>query len=84
MNKRELTILERAFSREIEAALTRTLPLLQTKSKLAEKMVADGLLERVEIIHGRPPFQVKFSGYVLTHAGRYEYCATCRDEDAAA
>lgn len=79
MNKRELAILEKAFVREIDAALTRTVPILQTKSKLAEKLVADGLLERVEVTCGRPPMQVKASGYVLTHAGRYEYCATCVD-----
>lgn len=79
MRKAELRILEQAFEREIDAALTRgKLHLLQTRSKLAEKLADEGYLSRAKVtIMGYPPVIV--SGFELTHLGRMTYCATCED-----
>lgn len=77
MNKREAALLEKAFIAEVDAALGK-LPIwfLQTKSKLAEKLVDEGYLQRVETkVGGRFPVVVK--GFELTHLGRLEYCSTC-------
>lgn len=72
MNKRELALLEKAFVAEMGGVP------LQTKSKLAEKLVDDGMLERVyHVLEGRPPVIIK--GFGLTHAGRYEYGKSCED-----
>ena len=76
MKKQELALLERAFGNEISAALEGSPRLMQTKSKLADELVAKGLLSKcVESWRG-----MKFEGYELTHAGRFAYCATCEDE----
>ena len=80
MKKSEIAILEKAFCAEINGALEKTSSLLQTKSKIAQKLAVDGLLMKsTEIIQcGRFPIEV--SGYSLTHAGRIAYCLTCEDE----
>jgi hypothetical protein len=77
MNKKDLALLERAFDHEIRAALTGTPHVMQTKSNArADALVIDGLLTKcVEVWRG-----VRITGYVLTHAGRYAYCAKCPDE----
>lgn len=77
MNKKEMALLEKAFSAEIEAALTKSrFYMIQTKTVLAEKLVADGLLRKVsERLHG--PFPCTVDGYALTEAGRLAYCMTC-------
>lgn len=77
MNKRELSILERAYVAEIDGALSKHPGIMQIKSKLAKKLVDDGLLQEAEhsFVDG---FVIK--GYVLTHAGRVVYCSTCEDE----
>jgi hypothetical protein len=78
MNKRELDLLERAFAAEIDAAVSNGLGILQTKSKLAEQMVRDGLLERRRVtLGGRVPVAVE--GYGLTLLGNLTYCMTCDD-----
>ena len=78
MTKQELNLLERAFAAEIGAAIEGAPRPMCTKSKLAETLVADGLLAKcVEVWRG-----IKFEGYELTHAGRFAYCATCAAEDA--
>lgn len=77
MKKPELKILEKAYSCEIEAALRpNTLPVMQTKSKLAEKLVADGLLQTAEFRFGGQ-FPVIVRGYLLTELGRMTYCMSC-------
>ena len=77
MNKREFAMLEKAFEAEVNGALSRSgLSMIQTTSKTAEKLVADGLLKRADrLIGGIHPVQV--SGFELTHAGRLLYCAMC-------
>ena len=81
MNKRELALLEKAFESEIEHAITkRGFAFMQTTSKLAKKLVDDGMLVEVtEVLGGQ--FPVTLHGYLLTHLGRYTYCATCSGEE---
>ena len=75
MNKRELKVLEAAFSQEIEAALDGGIRLYQTKSKLAEKLADEGYLNRTEIVFpGR--FPVTLKGYMLTLLGNAAYCTS--------
>ena len=73
----ELDILGKAFEREIDGALCGHNGLLQTKSKVAEKLVADGYLAKREYVIGIR-FPVTVSGYELTHAGRIAYCDSDR------
>lgn len=80
MNKRELTLLERAFSQEIDAALNNGIGVFQTKSKLAQILVEQGLLKKVkEVLGGR--FPVTIEGYALTPQGHLTYCMSCEDVD---
>ena len=80
MNKKELQLLEKAFDAEVHAALSGGLHLIQTRQKLAEKMVADGLLaEKTIILGGRFPVTVK--GFELTEFGRMTYCMGCEPPD---
>jgi hypothetical protein len=77
MSKRELAILEKAFRAEIEYALgNQLLWFMQTKSKLALKLVDEGLLQAVSTTLNRG-LPITFKGYALTHAGRIAYCASC-------
>lgn len=77
MNSLELALLEKAFATEIDAALNHTPRVIQTKSvKLADKLVADGLLRKSEEIYG-VHLPVRLKGYELTEAGRRAYCMTC-------
>ena len=79
MNKKDIGLLGLAFEAEIGGALEGKPSLMQTKAiTRADALVADGLLTKcVECWCG-----VKLEGYELTHAGRFAYCATCKDEDA--
>lgn len=83
MTKNELLVLGQTFGAEIEDALNVGIGLLQTKSKSAKKLVADGyLLEVREVLGGQ--FPVTVDGYRLTQLGMLTYCAsikkTCTDE----
>jgi len=79
MTKRELELLGKAFEAEINGALRKGPRIFQTKSRLAKKLVEDGLLrEAKESIPGWPPIEVK--GYELTELGRLVYCTSCGDE----
>ncbi len=79
-----MALLEAAFEREVNDALSGGLGIFQTQSKLAEKMAADGLLEPRAATLGRPPLMVTVRGYGLTHAGRMLYCMSCEDTPSAA
>lgn len=74
MDKREMALLERAYSAEVSAALGKSgMNLMQTKSKLAEKLVEEGFLRKRSIrMHG--PWPCTVDGYELTEAGRLAYC----------
>jgi len=79
MNKAEIAMLGNAFNIEINAALTGAVPLMQSRSKVAQKLVDEGLLERASYtLNGR--FPVTIDGLQLTHAGRLYYCSSCEDE----
>jgi hypothetical protein len=80
--KAELRMLGRAFEAEVSAALAKSgIPgLLQTKSALAKKLAADGLLAHRELDYGGR-FPVVIRGYSLTELGRLTYCMSCADED---
>lgn len=79
MKKAELAVLERAFNAEVSAAMSHGLPVLQTRSKVAKRLMDEGYLAWHSIqLDGWPPVTV--SGYVLTHAGRLEYCLSCEGE----
>lgn len=76
MNKRKLALLERAFSAEIDSALSGGLGIMQTRSKLADDLVLDGYLAKAKrTIAGH--LSVTRDGYVLTELGRYAYCVSC-------
>lgn len=76
MTKKEKELLERAFAQEVDAALTGGPHVIQTRSKLAKKLVDDGLLREFEItLLGGLPVTIK--GYELTEVGRFVYCTTC-------
>lgn len=72
MDKKRLALLEKAFAAEVEGAFKRsTLRMMQTKSKLAETMVSEGLLTKsTALISGI----VRVEGYELTPAGHMAYC----------
>lgn len=76
MTKRENELLGLAFAKEVESAITGGAHVIQTKSKLAKKLVGDGFLREVEItMPGRFPVRIK--GHELTEAGRLMYCTSC-------
>lgn len=78
MDKKSLLLLEKAFSSEIEGALNGSSDVMQTRSKLAEKLVEDGyLMKAKDRLGGR--FPVTIEGYRLTHFGRLTYCASCEE-----
>ena len=70
MNKKEFALLELAFAAELDFTLPWELRFIQSKTKLAEKMVADGLFTKIT----RKWRGVTMQGYVLTFQGHYEYC----------
>lgn len=77
MDKREMALLEKAFANEVNGAIMKTPHVMQTKSKLADKLVADGLLRKAEVVYGPGVFAIRIVGYELTEAGRMAYCMTC-------
>lgn len=83
MNKKELALLEKAFAIEVSGALNGYDGMLQTKSKLAEKLVADGYLASHTIRHGGQ-FPVISHGYRLTLAGHLTYCLSCEGDEVKA
>ena len=78
MNKKEIALLERAYTAEVEAALSKSgVHVMQTKAKtLAEKLVSDGFL-RTASVRAPGPWPCTVDGYELTEAGRLAYCLTC-------
>ena len=74
MTARKLQLLEKAFNAEIESALLgHRFHFMQTKSKLADALVDEGYLNKVEQRDGLWLFQ----GYCLTELGRFTYCSYC-------
>lgn len=79
MNKRKIALLEKAFDAEITAALDNTgLFVVQTKSKLAAELEAEGLLRKLTVtMNGWPAIEI--TGYALTELGRMTYCMEYAD-----
>ena len=77
MSQKELALLEKAFAAEIDAAINKTPRVMQTRSKLAAKLVADGLLREASEVFGHGPFAVRLAWYELTELGRLAYCTSC-------
>jgi hypothetical protein len=76
VNKKDIAILARAYECEVYGALMHKPSTMQTKSARVDALVADGLLAPcVEVWRG-----IRIEGYELTHAGRFAYCETCKDE----
>ncbi|MGJ8524276.1 hypothetical protein R84981_003001 [Carnimonas sp. R-84981] len=74
MNKRQLAVLERVFTDEVNRSKYPT----YIKSKVAQQLCEDGYLGEVSVtLPGAIPVVIK--GYQLTHAGRFAYCDSCRD-----
>lgn len=80
MDKRSLAILEKAFCAEIDEAVSGGIGLMQTKSKIAEKLVESGHIEKSSTLIGER-FPVTVEGYRLTHLGRLTYCLTCDERN---
>ncbi len=79
MNKKELALLEMAFAAEIDGALSKNpvMQIMQTESKLAAKLVTDGMLVNKSMRTGGNPWPCTVDGYVLTELGRLTYCMSC-------
>ena len=74
MTSQQMKLLEKAFSAEIEAAVSKSqLPIIQTKAACADALVAEGMLRKVHI-RPRGSFPVTLEGYSLTDYGRFIYC----------
>lgn len=72
MNKPELQLLGKVWEAEVNAALSSNgIHVFQTKSKVAEKLAQEGLIELATVNFKG----VKILGYQLTHLGRFTYCS---------
>ena len=81
MTARELALLERAFDAEVRAAILHHVThLIQLRGKLADNLVADGLLRKTSTQLRGFSGTVTISGYELTELGRLTYCMTCEDD----
>lgn len=69
MNSRELALLEKAYSAEVEAALNGGSRLVQVRSQLAEKLVLEGYLREAQEVVGTGLLAVRSQGLELTEAG---------------
>ncbi|MFA6290143.1 MAG: hypothetical protein WC637_00100 [Victivallales bacterium] len=69
MTKRELDFLEKCFARQLEGYL------FQSKSKLADKLEAEGFICKESKYFGRDRFgAIVCHGYALTYKGNFAYC----------
>lgn len=74
MNKRQLAVLKRVFTDEINCSKYPT----QIKGKTAEELCKGGYLVGTSSF-SEEQIPVIIKGYALTHAGRYAYCQSCSD-----
>lgn len=80
MTKPELAALEALFAAEIEQGLGESAGLARIPKRIADRLIAQGMIEPETRTLGRDAFgAIKVPGYVLTHLGRMTYCATCED-----
>lgn len=77
MTKRDLQILERIFSAEIDGRLP-----FQSNSKNMQRLADEGYIEPMTRRLGIDRFgAIDVSGWTLTHLGRMTYCNSCKDEE---
>ena len=72
-------MLEKAYAAEVNGALTGGFGLMQTRSKIAAKLVEDGYLRPTEETLRDRFGVIKVRGYELTDLGRLTYCMSCDD-----
>lgn len=75
MTKAELKMLEKLFAAEVDAAVSGSAlrGIVQSKSKLLQKLEAEGYVRRARVeLGGR--FPVVIEGWELTLAGNAAYC----------
>lgn len=78
LSRREFALLEKAFVAEIDGAMGDGIGLMQTKSKLAQKLELGGyILKKKRILQGRGRGLLVIEGYTLTEKGRFTYCMSC-------
>jgi hypothetical protein len=76
MNAKDLKLLEKVFSAEVNSAINGGLYVAQIKSKRMEQLEKEGYVQKVtETLGGR--FPVKVTGWALTELGRLTYCTSC-------
>lgn len=75
--KKVLNALEKVFAAEINGRLP-----FQSKAMIYRDLLAAGFVASMQRTFGQGWRAVTVSGYELTHAGRYLYCANCEDTDA--
>jgi len=77
MNKKQISILEKAWDAEISCALKEIpLPIIQTKSKVARQLCDDGFLDEVTLNYQMSTFK----GYQINHFGIFAYCQSLPDD----
>lgn len=81
ITKAELDALGKVFAAEIDHALLATqLPFcFQSKAKVMTKLADKGLVEQVNFNVGNDAFAAHVTGWVLTHSGRFTYCANLEE-----
>ncbi len=85
MTAPELAALEALFAAEIGAGTGETLGLCRIPKRIADRLIAQGMIEPYTYTLGRDALgPITVPGYALTHLGRMTYCATCSDEEDAA
>lgn len=80
VDARMMKALGKVWEREVASAFDNGPQLCQLPEKMTGRLVAAGLVERVEqsFRDGLGRFTIK--GCILTHTGRLLYCASCEDE----
>lgn len=80
IDKQRMALLARAYEMELRAASPGIPRVIQTRSKLAEALVTEGLLQHDTVVLGGQ-FPIEVSGYALTPLGRRTYCESQPGKD---
>ena len=75
-----MAALVKVWESEVHGGLSGTIQLCQLPKRMTERLVKAGLVEPAEHQFRDRFGVVTIRGCVLTHAGRYTYCASCSDE----
>lgn len=80
VDARMMKALGKVWEREVASAFDNGPQLCRLPEKMTERLVRAGLVERAEHVFRDRFGTVTLKGCILTHAGRYTYCASCEDE----